>query len=105
MSISSLTDVGVPEMEALVELVLDPVHLGADDAEEGLTVNEDLDAVLLDLLVEGARAIDVLEVVGQAAAPAVPHPDLDQLRLRLVQQAAQLLHGRRSQLQRRLPRP
>ena len=102
---TSLTDIGVPEVEALVELVLDPVHLGADDAEECLAIDKDLDAVLLDLLVEGAGAVDVLEVVGQAAAPAVPHTDLDQLRLGLVQQRPQLLHRRRRQLQRRLPWP
>ncbi len=81
-----LTYVRVPEEEALVKLVLDPVHLAADDAEEGLAVDQDADAVLLDLLVERARAVDVLEVVGQPATPAVAHADLDQLGLRLVQQ-------------------
>src|SRR5699024_7872651 len=77
------TYVGVPEDEALVELVLGPVHLAANDAEEGLAVDEHLDAILLDCLVKGARLVHVFEVVRQPAAAAVSHPNLDELGVRL----------------------
>ena len=79
---TSLTDIGVPEVEALVELVLDPVHLGADDAEECLAVDKDLDAVLLDDLVEAPRLGHVFEVVRHARAALVAHADPDEPRFR-----------------------
>lgn len=86
------------ENEALVQLILDPVHLASDDAEQGLAVDQYLDAILVDLLVERPRLVHVLQVVRQPAAPPVAHPDLDQLGLGLVQPRPQLLHRRRRQL-------
>lgn len=83
-----LTDIGVPEHESLVQLVLHPVHLAADDAEQGFAIDEDLDAVLLHGFVEGAWLVDVLQVVGQPAAAPVAHANLDELRVWLVKQGA-----------------
>jgi hypothetical protein len=83
-----LTDIWIPEYESLVQLVLHPVHLAANDAEQGLAVDKYLDAVLLHGLVESARLVYVLQVVGQSAAAPVAHANLDELRVWLIKQRA-----------------
>lgn len=81
-----LTDVWVFEHKALVQLVLDIIHLTSDDAKERLAVDQDLDTILLNRLVKGAWLFNIFEMVRQAAASSVPYTDLDQLRLGLVKQ-------------------
>ena len=87
------------------ELVLCPVHLRANNGEQGLGVYEDLDAVLLDNLVEFAGLVDVLEVVGEPRAAPVLHADADQLRVRLREQVLQVLYRDRRQRYRGLSWP
>ena len=79
------------EDKLLVELILNPVHLASDDAEERLAVNQDLDTILLDHFVELSWLVDVLEVVGETTAPTVLDSDLDQLWLWLIEQVTQCL--------------
>ena len=75
------------------ERVLLPVHLAADDGEEGLAVDEDADAVLLDDLVELCGAVDVLERVGEAGAAFVPDADADELGRRAAHEDAEAFDG------------
>src|SRR5262245_60911523 len=72
--------------------VLLPVHLAPDYRKEGFAVDEHADAILLDDLVERARAVDVLEVVRHARAALVPHADADQLRGGPAHQRLEALH-------------
>ena len=62
---SELTDIRVPKHEPLIQLVLHPIHLAADDAEQRLTVDQHLHAVLLHRFVERARLVHILQVVRQ----------------------------------------
>lgn len=80
-----LTDVWVPEDESLVQLVLYPVHLAADYAEQCLAVYEDLDTVLFDRLVKGARLVDEFQMICQPRAASVLNANTDKLRIRLVE--------------------
>ena len=76
-----LTDVGVAEDESLAQLVLVPVHLTTNDAKQRLAVDQDLHTVLLHNLVELARLLDVLKVVGKARATTVLDSNSDVLGL------------------------
>ena len=76
-----LTNVGVAEDESLAQLILVPVHLATDDAKQRLAVDQDLHTVLLHNLVELARLLDVLEVVGKARATTVLDSNSDVLGL------------------------
>lgn len=68
---STLTDVGVLENEPCAQLVLQPVHLTTDDAEQCLAVDQYSDTVLLYALIECAGLVDVFQVVCQARASSV----------------------------------
>lgn len=92
-----LTNIRVREHESLVQLVLNPVHLTADDTEQGLAVYQDLDPVLLNRFVECTRPVHILQVVGQSTTAPVAHADLDQLWVGLVEQCVQSVHGGRCQ--------
>lgn len=87
------TDIGVLKHKLLTQFIFRPVHFAADDAEEGFAVNQNLDAVLLHQFIESARLVDVFQLVGQPTAASVPYTDLDELRVGLVEQGAQLLHS------------
>ena len=80
-----LDDVWIVEDKLCREPVLLPVHLGANDAEEGLAVDEDLNAVLLDTLVKLARLarLDVLEMVAHASTALVADSNSDQAAARV----------------------
>lgn len=58
-----LTDIGVAENKASAQRILMPVHFTANDAEQGLAVDQNLHTILLDDFVELARLLHVLEVV------------------------------------------
>ena len=68
--------------------ILLPVHLAANDREERLAVDQDLNSVLLHDLVELPRLVNVLEMVRQPSAALVPHTDTNQLRCRTLEQVA-----------------
>ena len=78
-----LTDVRVSKDETTAELILDPIHLAADDAEESFTVDENLDSILLDHLVECAGLGHVFEMIGESAATSIAHAHSDELWIRL----------------------
>lgn len=86
-------DVGVAENESSAQLVLLPVHFAADNTEQSLAVDEDLDAVLLDYLIELSRLLHVLQVIGETRAATVLDTDSNILGLRLCHQLAKLLDG------------
>src|SRR6185312_1690266 len=69
--------VRIAEGEARLELVLDIVHLGADDEHRGLGVDQQGDALVLHHLVEFALFVSVFERVCQARAAAAAHADAD----------------------------
>lgn len=80
-----LRDVGVLENESPGELILNPVHLAAEDVDKSLGVDQDLDAVLLNGIIKLARLVDVFEVVCQAGAALALGSNANQLGLRRVQ--------------------
>lgn len=88
-----LTDVWVLEDEPLIKLVLDPVHLTANNTEESLAVDQHLDTVLLYCLVKSARLVHILQVIRKSRAASVLNPDTDQLWFWLIQKVTQLLYG------------
>lgn len=71
--------IGISEYEALIQLVLLPVHLTPNYAKQSLAVYQYLDTILLNCLVECARFVDVLQMVCKAATASVLDSDLDQL--------------------------
>lgn len=80
-----LHHVGIVEDELGRQSVLLPVHLGANDAEEGLAVDEHLYAILLDTLVKLASLfrLDVFEVVAHTRTALVAHTDTDKTAARV----------------------
>lgn len=98
------TDVGVPEHEPLVQQIFLPIHPAPDDAEQGLTIDQHLDAILLHHLIERPRLVRILQVIRQARAPPVLHPHPNHLRFRGREQLAQLRRRRRGEIQRCLSR-
>src|SRR5665213_330028 len=69
--------VGIAEGEAGLELVLDVVHLGADDEHRRLGIDQDGDALVLHDLVEFSLIVGVFERISQARAAARAHADPD----------------------------
>jgi len=53
------------------------IHLGAQDAELRLFVDENLDPVLGHLLVKLLLALGIVQRVAEAVAAALPHPDAE----------------------------
>lgn len=92
--VGRLTYVGIPKNKFLIQLVFCPVHLAADDAEQGLAIDEHLDPVLLDRLVKRTGLVDIFEMVRQAAAAPIPNANFDEFWLGLIQHHAKLLHSR-----------
>lgn len=84
------TDVGIAKDKSSTQFILHPVHLTSDDAEQGFTVDQDLDSFLLHRLIKGSRLIDVFEMVGEPAAATIFHADPDELRIRLGQELSEL---------------
>ena len=64
-------DVGIVKDKLAAQLVAHVVHLGAEQAELSLDVHEELDARLLDNLVELLLLFGILERVGEAIAAAL----------------------------------
>src|SRR5688500_2874566 len=66
-------DLGVLELEALVQAFSGVVELGAVDVRQALRVDHHLDAVALELQVVGVGLVDELELVGHARAAGGAH--------------------------------
>ena len=86
------TYVWISEHKSLVQLILHPVHLTANDAKQRLAVNQHLHAILFDFLVKHSWLLHEFEMVGQSATATVPYTNLDQFRGWLVEQLADLLY-------------
>src|SRR6185437_3381783 len=69
--------VGIAEGEARLDLVLDIVHLGADDEHRRLGIDQQGDPLVLHDLVEFAFLISIFEGVCEARAAAAAHADAD----------------------------
>lgn len=80
-----------------------PVHLTANDAEQGFAVDQDFHSVLFHNFIEGAWLLDIFEVVSKTGATFVLHANSNELRLWLRQQCAQLLNRSWSDGHGRLP--
>lgn len=89
---SSLTYIWIPEYESLVQLILHPIHLAADNAEQRLAVNQDLDAVLFYRLIEFSRFIHVLEMIRQARTTPVLHSHSYELRFRKCEEFVEMVY-------------
>lgn len=57
--------VGVVELEALVEALLDEVQLGTIQVDQALGIDDDLDTVLLEYLIFIRQLVDKFEHVGK----------------------------------------
>lgn len=97
--------VGVVEDKPARELIVDPVHLRANNAKQRLGVNQHLDAVLYHLLVKLSRLVHILEVICQTRAASVLNSNANKFWLGLVQQLFQVRHCCRRQLNSSLSRP
>lgn len=102
---ATLTDVWVLEDEALVQLILQPVHLAPDNVQQRLVVDQHLGAILLHLFVERARLVHILEVICQPRASLCLCAYPDELWLGQFEQFAEVRHGRRRELDGCLARP
>ncbi len=60
--------VGIVELEALVEALLDEIQLGAIQMDQALGIDNDLDALLLEHLILIGQFINELKHVGQTGA-------------------------------------
>lgn len=79
-----------------LQRVLLPIHLTANDGEERLGIDDDLDPILLDNLIKPLRLVDVLQVIRHARATLVPHAYPNQFGRRRIEQRADAVHrGRR----------
>ena len=88
-----------------MELVFDPVHLAADNAEESPVVDEDLDAILYHLLIKCACFLDVFQVVCKSAAAFLLDANFYEFGIRLVKKMSELQDRSWSQGHGRLSRP
>ena len=75
------------------QFVLLPVHLAADDGEEGFAVDEDANAVLFYYFVERAWFVGVFEMVGEACAAFVADADADEVGCWAGDEGAEALDG------------
>lgn len=98
------TYVGILENKSLVQLVFRPVHLAANNAEQGLAIYEHLDSVLLDHLIKCPGLFDIFQVVRETAASTIPYSNFDEFWLGLVQHRSELLYGRWCEFHRRFSR-
>src|SRR6266853_1623226 len=67
--------VRVAEDKARLELLLDVIHLGAEDEHDGFGVDEDCHPLVLDDFVEFALLVGVFDRVAEPRAAARPHAD------------------------------
>src|SRR6266851_852467 len=67
--------VRVAEDKARLELLLDVIHLGAEDEHDGLGVNEDRHALVLDDFVEFALLVGVFDRIAEPRAAPGAHAD------------------------------
>src|SRR6185503_16396450 len=70
-------DVGVAELERLVEPVFDEVDLGAVDELQAIGRHDDLYPPLLEHDVALGHAVRVIDRIGPAVAAATPHSDAE----------------------------
>src|ERR1044071_8683550 len=68
-------DIGVAELEAFVEALAGVIELGALQVGQALRVDQDLDAVALELQVLGIGGVGELELVGHARAAGGAHAE------------------------------
>ena len=75
----------VVEDELAFDLIVNEVHLGPDDKEQGLLVNDDSDPPLLDHFVELADALprDIVHDVRVPVASSPSHVDFNSISFRL----------------------
>src|SRR5512137_1385142 len=66
---------GVVEAETLVQAFAHEIQFGAVEIRQALRVDQDLDAVALELLVLGVGRIGVFELVGHAGAAGGTHAE------------------------------
>lgn len=76
-----LTDIRILEDESRTKLILEPVHFTSDDAEQRLTIYQDLDAVLFHGLIECSRFVHVFQMVCQSTTPSIFHAYPDEFAL------------------------
>lgn len=90
-------DVGIVENELAAQLVVDEVHLGAEQGQLGFGVDENARAVLLDHFVEAILLARVLDRVREATAAALLDADAqsDHVGPRLHQRLDAFDRGRR----------
>src|SRR3954465_1057193 len=67
--------VRIAEDKAGLQLLLDIIHLGAEDEHDGLRIDQHRDALVLDDFVELALFVGVFERVAEAGAAARPDAD------------------------------
>src|SRR5207237_10228768 len=84
--------VRIPEDEARLDLLLDVVHLGTQDEQRGLGIDQNRDAVLLDQLVHRVPLVGIFEGVAEPRAALAAHADSDAER-GLAALAQKLLHA------------
>src|SRR6188508_3181564 len=87
-------DLRVPELEALVQSLAGVIELGAVDVLQALGVDQDLDAVALELDVLGIRLVRELELVGETGAARGAHADAQADSLAALGQRALHVAGR-----------
>lgn len=93
-----LTDVRVLEHEPLVELVRQPIHLAPDNIQKRLVIDQNLHTILLHLLVEHRRFINIFQVICQPGAALRPCANPYEFRLGLIEQLSQMRYRSRREL-------
>lgn len=88
--VGELTDVGISEHKSLIQFILHPIHLTANDAEQRFAVNQNFDAILLHRFVKLPCFVHVLKVVCQARTASVFDPDSYEFRLWEGEEIAEL---------------
>lgn len=86
-------DIRIAKLETLVEIILDPVHLAANNTEQRFAVNQNPNSILLNSLVVRPGLVHVFEMVRQPAASAIAHSNLDELRVIVLKKLAQMCDG------------
>lgn len=91
-------NIWVLEHKALIQLVLQPIHLAPNNVQKRLVIDQNLNTVLLYLLVEHGRLIHVLQVISESGTPLRPCTNPYKLWFGLVEQLPQVRHRSRREL-------
>src|SRR5205807_8798218 len=67
--------VRIAKDKARLQLLLDVIHLGAEDEHDGFRVDQHGYTLVFDDLVEPALLVGIFDRVAEARAAAGPHPD------------------------------